>query len=98
MMILEEEFKWLIEQTKPRSVLEIGSYSGGSLTAFADNWVELIRAIDNGQHTEALPILQQTVKDLKELEVDIELLIADSQDITSADWAQRWTWTVFADL
>lgn len=91
-----EEWEWFMNQVMPiRSVLEIGSYAGHSLKAFAERMGPgaLIRSIDGGKPQDGSNMedsLIQTVKELAANGYDAQACIGDSHVPKVVDWAAQW--------
>lgn len=86
MMQHGDEFEWLLSHLQHiTSILEIGSYDGGSLLGFVKDCPNLkkIRSID----IEPRPGLKQHFVDLKAAGYDAELLGADSHTLPAIAWA-----------
>jgi predicted O-methyltransferase YrrM len=91
------EFEWLKNKIKGvSSILEIGCRYGDSLRELAKvaKPGAKIRALDHGQPAGECPNpsekeLRQTIQDLRKQGFDADVLIADSHDPKSLEWAKK---------
>jgi predicted O-methyltransferase YrrM len=90
-----DEFKWLLGKVAgAHSILEIGCRYGDSLRELAKVAAPgaKIRAIDHGEPSGECPNptakeLRQTIKELKQQGYDAEVMIANSHDPETLEWA-----------